>query len=178
MGRVVGLIGIKVMLLTVVAVGCSVGIVVAALYPQKKSDSPGAQTVSSAQAEETKANTTDSAEPKPPTEAEIQSMDQEVKNAASSAVGAVVEFISNNNGRLPTTDDNFASINQMLADDLKHPVTKQPYVLVLTEPKDHELYYAPRKQCADDNTLVDSRSQRMSAVQAKLVSGALYCVEA
>lgn len=168
---------IKTGIMTFVAVACAIGIVVVALYPDKTDKVTNNDQPTNTQSQET-SEAAQEEERRIMAEKELAEQDAQVKNAAAAASAAVMEFINNNNGKMPLLASEVAGINQSMSDGLKHPVTGQPYMLVQTEPKDHEFYFAaPRQGCNEDGTLLSTGNQRQSAIQAKLVSGQLYCLE-
>lgn len=112
------------------------------------------------------------------TEQQVMSYDKEIKNAMASAAGIASEYVNNHNGATPSTPEAISEMNMALkSTKMRHPISKQPYVLVQTEPKDNEMLLLTGKKCASDVSYVDAASRRSIIIQAMLVSGSLHCID-
>jgi hypothetical protein len=108
----------------------------------------------------------------------VVSQDEAVKSAISQMAAYIEEYRNNNNGKLPLTSQEVETVNSIFIQLKPHPVNHRPYVLVQTAPKDNEVLYLIGRKCnKEDDTIQSSTSPRSYILQARLVSGALYCMD-
>lgn len=108
----------------------------------------------------------------------VESQNQEIEQAVNSVAGGMEEYIADNNGSLPLLSSEINTFNLNYIDQtILHPINQKPYILTPTYPKENELLYLKYKSCGNSGTLKTSSSQRSYVLQAKLISGELYCVD-
>ena len=99
--------------------------------------------------------------------------DNIVKNSLSKVSSAIVKYMSNNRGVLPTTE---TVLTPYLADvDLKNPATEVDYTVSFTEKSASTIYIQVGFTCSADGTSVQAGTSRQFAVSATLPSGVQHC---
>lgn len=116
----------------------------------------------------------------PETEQEISTLSERRKdvlhkNNLSRLAGAINEYISNNNGRVPNlTDVATTVIHEHLGGEFYLPDTTTPYELVATDPRAGQVQYVSSAVCNPDGSLA-AGGNRQVALRVQITGGDIYC---
>ena len=107
-------------------------------------------------------------------QAEIESKDTDFKNYAARLLVGVEEYISNNDGQLPSSIEVVSAEIPESKDYQDWKKLTQPITAPPLEAK--TIYYASGHICSADKTVMVPGSKRQIALVAQLPSGSPYCI--
>lgn len=97
---------------------------------------------------------------------ELSKKDTQLKQTVTTMMSALVEYLANNNGKVPT----LAEASTALAP------YGQNLSIVDDTPKENQVQYMPSAKCAEDGSIVEGTARQL-VLRALLSDGSFYCVE-